>query len=209
MAGLEGKKICLSGNGRGSIGKALHQALATAGGIFIDDGSAPPAVDFAICTVGKMLIRDAGHLDPMEVDALYESNYKIPRLFTERHIQSMKKAGKGGLILHLGSNASRYGNPGAEDYAAFKAALVKYVELRGRQVRDFGIRLSVLNLGAVDSEFWDKVEKTADREMARQIIPDRKKALSVQEAVQVILGLLQMPARVVIKDALVLSVDYQ
>jgi NADP-dependent 3-hydroxy acid dehydrogenase YdfG len=209
MVGLKGKTVCLSGNGRGGIGSALRRALQAAGAILVDDEPETRGVDFAICTVGKMLIRDAGRLDPPEVDALYEANYKIPRLFSERHIHAMKNAGNGGLILHLGSVAARYGNPGAEDYAAFKAALGKYLELRARQVRDFGIRISLLNLGAVDTEFWDKVEKTADRELARQIIPDRKKALSVQEAVQVILGVLQMPAGVAVRDALVVSRSYQ
>jgi len=209
MAGLKGKSACLANNGRGEIGGALCRALHEAGVRPVEDRMDPEAVDFAICTVGKMVIRDAGLLGPAEIDELYEANYKIPRLFTERHINAMKAAGKEGLILHIGSNAARYGNPGAEDYAAFKAALGKYLELRSRHVREFGIRLSLLNLGAVDTEFWQKVERTADMTLAKQIIPQREKSLTLQDVVKVVLDILQMPERVVIKDALIVSADYQ
>ena len=113
------------------------------------------------------------------------------------------------MILHIGSNSARYGNTGADDYAAFKAALAKYLELRGRSVRQDGIRLSLLNLGAVNTGFWQKVSKTADKELAKQIMPDPEKAMTAQEVAMVVLVILQMPVRVVIKDALVMSVDYQ
>lgn len=209
MVGLKGKSVCLSNNGRGGIGGVLRQELLVAGAILIDDVATIPAVDFAICTVGKMLIRDAGSISESEVDDLFIANYKCPRSFTERHIEAMKAAKKGGLILHIGSNAARYGNTGADDYAAFKAALAKYLELRGRSVRQSGIRLSVLNLGGVNTGFWQKVAKTADLELAKGIMPDPEKALTAQEVAAVVLAVLQMPERVVIKDALVVSTDYQ
>ncbi len=209
MARLSGKTACLSNNGRGGIGSALRQALLKEGASLVEDLATPSAVDFAICTVGKMLIRDAGAVQVPELDDLYVANYKYPRLFTERHISAMKGAKRGGLILHIGSNAARYGNIGADDYAAFKAALAKYMELRGRSVRAYGIRMCVLNLGAVDTEFWRKVAQTADVELAKQIIPNPEKALSVQEVADVVLAVLQMPERVVLNDALVVSVEYQ
>lgn len=209
MVGLGGKFVCLSNNGRGGIGNVLYQELLRAGAIIVNETPIPFAVDFAICTVGKMLIREAGSISESDIDDLYTANYRYPRLFTERHIRAMKMAEKGGLILHIGSNAARYGNTGADDYAAFKAALAKYLELRGRSVRQYGIRLSVLNLGAVHTSFWQKVAQSADPELARGIIPDPEKALTAQEVAAVVLAVLQMPERVVIKDALVVSMDYQ
>lgn len=209
MAGLTGKSVCLSNNGRGGIGSALREELLRAGAVLVDDTPTPPAVDFAICTVGKMLISDAGSIDEYNLDGLYTANYRYPRLFTEWHISAMRKAKKGGLILHIGSNAARYGNAGADDYAAFKAALGKYLELRGRSVRQDGIRLSLLNLGAVDTVFWQKVAQSADQSLAKSIVPDPSKALTSAEVAAVVLAVLQMPERVVVKDALIVSVDYQ
>jgi NADP-dependent 3-hydroxy acid dehydrogenase YdfG len=46
-------------------------------------------------------------------------------------------------------------------------------------------------------------------ELAKGIMPDPEKALTVQEVAAVVLAVLQMPERVVIKDAVVVSVDYQ
>lgn len=209
MVGLKGKRACLSGNGRGALGSALRTALLEAGVKIVEDSAKPEAVDFALCTTGRMLIRDAGKINEAELDGLYESNYRLPRLFTERHIAAMRTGGRRGLILHLGSNASRYGNAGAEDYSAFKAALVKYLELRGRSVRDSGVRLCVLNLGAVDTGFWGKVGGTADPELARQIMPDADKALRIAEVVETALAVLSLPERVALKDALIVSTDYQ
>lgn len=209
MVRIAGKSVCLSNNGRGGIGSALRQELLYAGAILVNDTPRPFAVDFAICTVGKMLIREAGSISESDIDGLYTANYRYPRLFTERHIWAMRIAEKRGLILHIGSNAARYGNTGADDYAAFKAALAKYLELRGRSVRQYGIRLSVLNLGGVNTGFWQKVAKTADLELAKGIMPDPEKALTAQEVAAVVLAVLQMPERVVIKDALVVSMDYQ
>ena len=209
MVGLKGKTACISRNGRGGLGGALRQLLIREGVQIIEDSEYPPAVDFAICTTGRMIIRDAGMVEEKVLDDLYLANYRFPRLFTERHVAAMRVGGKGGLILHLGSNSAKYGAPGVEDYSAFKAALWKYVELRGRSVRQAGIRLCVLNLGAVDTGFWEKVKLDADPQLSASIIPDPEKALSPQEVASSVLAILSLPERITIKDALMVSVDYQ
>jgi len=209
MVGLSGKTACLSRNGRGGIGSTLRKALIRSGVTIVDDAETPEAVDFAICTAGKMVVRDPGTIEVDEVAQLYDANYLFPRTFTERHIRAMRAAKKGGTILHVGSNAARYGNLGAADYAAMKAGLAKYLELRGQSVRNDGIRLCLINLGAVASEFWDKVCQTADPTLLKTIMPTPEKALTVEEVSEMLLAVLQMPNRLVMKDALVLSTDYQ
>lgn len=209
MVGLEGKTACLSRNGRGGIGSKIRESLIRAGVTIVDDCDTPDAVDFAICTAGKMFVRDPGTLGEDDVYQLYDANYLFPRKFTERHIQALRAAKKPGIILHVGSNASRYGNLGAADYAAMKAGLAKYLELRGQSVRSDEIRLSLINLGAVASEFWDKVCQTADPALLKTIMPAPEKALTLEEVSEMILAVLQMPSRLVMKDALVLSTDYQ
>lgn len=209
MVGLEGKTACLSRNGRGGIGSILRESLIKSGVTILDDGESPEAVDFAICTAGKMFVRDPGTLAEDEVNQLYDANYFFPRMFTERHIQAMRIAKKPGIILHVGSNASRYGNLGAADYAAMKAGFAKYLELRGQSVRGDGIRLSLINLGAVDSEFWGKVCQSADPALLKTIMPAPEKALTLEEVSDMLLAVLQMPTRLVLKDALVVSADFQ
>ncbi|RMH08881.1 MAG: SDR family NAD(P)-dependent oxidoreductase [Nitrospirae bacterium] len=209
MVGLKGKTACLSRNGRGGIGTALRNALTEAGVTLFDDTDPACPVDFAICTAGKMFVCDPGELQSSDVRQLYEANFFYPRVFMERHIRAMRTARKQGVILHIGSNAARYGNGGAADYAAMKAALAKYVELRGKSVRNDGIRLSLINVGAVATEFWNKVRKTADPELLSDIMPTPAKALTADEVADLVLMVLQLPERVVLKDALVVSVDYQ
>jgi len=209
MVRLTGKTACLSRNGRGGIGSELRRLLIDAGVNVIDDSECPPAVDFAICTTGKMVIREAGQIHENELDELYVANYRYPRQFTERHVTAMRQAKKSGLILHLGSNSARYGAAGVEDYSAFKVALCKYVELRARSIREDGIRLSILNLGAVNTIFWEKVRTSADPTLTQSIIPKPDKALSANDVATSVLAILGMPERMTIKDALMVSVDYQ
>lgn len=211
MAELAGRRVCLSGNGRGAIAAGLRKRLTSLGVVWVDDvpdGPQPPA-DIALCTSGRLLIRDAAHVAPEDVDRLYDANYRYPRLFLERHVAAMRASGVAGHIVLLGSNAALYGNVGAEDYAACKAALRKYVEIRGRSLREAGIRLTLLNFGAVATAFWDKATADADPALLGAICPDRDRALTVDEAVETVLAILQVPPRVVVKEALVVSVAYQ
>lgn len=211
-------KICLSGNCQGSIAKAILKSLIHADEHyeFVDDdpiesyAANTESVDVAICTTGRTLIRDTGEVTTQERDYLYRGNFLLPVAFTERHIKAMRRDNRRGLIIHLGSNAGWYGNTGAVDYAVFKTALRKYLELRGREVRDFGIRMSLLGFGGVDTEsFWSKATAGADPALTKTIVAGSRKPLTADEAAAVVLAAIRLPPNVVLRDALIVSTDYQ
>lgn len=204
------RTVCFSGNVRGAIAAAIRDRLVQTGAYQIIADTIPqhPAADIAICTYGKMIIKDAEALT-WEPVALTEANYLQPRRFVEKHAIAMHRDQIAGLIVVLGSNAGRYGNVGAEDYAAQKAALAKYLELRARRLRTHGIRVCHLALGAVATAFWDKACQDAHPSLTRGIKPDLDKALTVDEVAATVQMILELPPRVTIGDALVTSVDYQ
>lgn len=211
---LHDLRVCLSGNGQGEIAAAIKEQLTVLGAQFVDDNPIDSMMQeqvahVAICTTGKMLIGDPSSMPKNVIDRLYESNYRLPRLFTERHIYAMRRDKVEGLVIHLGSNASYYGNVGAEDYAAFKSALRKYLELRGREVRDDGIRISHLAFGGVSTKFWDKATAGVSDKWTKSIVPGARQPLTAEEAAAVVVATIMLPANVTMRDALIVSRDYQ
>lgn len=215
---MNNTRVCMSGDGQGHMARAIMKALVDTGDPYqfvqdaqnLEDTAANvESVDVAVCTTGRMLIRDPALVTPEELAYLYRGNYLLPRCFTERHIKAMKRDGRKGLILHLGSNAAWYGNIGAEDYAAFKSALRKYLELRGRAVRDAGIRISCLGFGGIDTGFWVKATAGADPAIAASIVPGTREPLSAEDAAALVVATIKLPARLVLRDALAVAVDYQ
>jgi len=201
MNDLAGKTIIISGSGNGDIARVLDIKLSyMAATIFFTGRDRYPSerYDYAICLSGEVYI---GYPFESPVDDLVHSNYTYPTMFIEEAIAYRCKN-----IIVIGSNAARYGAPYMEDYSALKAALLKYVELRGRTARKMGTKLSILNFGGIDSKFWDKYK---DDPLAANIIPDADLALTIGEAVDAIIAIMRLPDNVVIKDATIVSKGYQ
>lgn len=222
-------RVCFSGDGQGEIAAAIaarlqdglkyHDEVGARGPYeewtFVHDSGLDGSfetqapVDIAICTTGGMVIDHAGHMPLADVERMHRGNYLKPRLFTEGMIAVMRRERIQGQIIHLGSNASWYGNVGADDYAAYKTALRKYLELRGRDVRQYGIRICHLAFGGVATKFWDKATAGADPELAKTIVPGGRKPLTADEAAAVVVAAITLPENVVLRDCLIVSRDYQ
>ena len=163
--------------------------------------------DIAICTSGKMHI---GHPAPMSselVSRMFELNYLIPRQFTEASLAAGAK-----LVIHIGSNSARYGKSYAEDYAAAKAALWKYCEIRGAlAAKENGARITCLNLGGVNNGFWEHVRQAPafNSAAAANLIPADGKGLTNAEVAELVMAICLLPENVAIKDLLVTAKAYQ
>lgn len=208
-------RICLSGDGQGELAAAIRERLK--GAEWIHDANNlrscepnPQSADIAICTTGRMRIRDAATVSYKDVALDMESNYFLPRAFTERHIAAMRKWGVRGLIIHIGSNAPWYGNVGAEEYAAGKTALRKYLELRAKDVKTSGIRISLPGFAGISTRnFWNKAVEYAPAALAAPIVAGNRTPLTPDEVAQVIVAIIMLPPNVCLRDGLFTSVDYQ
>ena len=216
MAGVTlagGLKVVLSGNGQGAIASALRTVYALAGASFVDDAADATSLvaaftsDVALCTTGRLRLKDIRHVYPLEIDDTYRSNYLHPRCFCERHLRTMEIAGTGTVVV-LGSNAALGGQADAEDYAAMKAALRLYCHLRGRTSRARGVRLIHVTLGAVASPFWEKATHGRPANWP-DLAPDPRKALTPREVAEAIAAVVALPAHVTVKDLHLVSTDYQ
>ena len=199
------QRVCV---GPGAIGAAVKRQLLALGAYTFVSAGERAAVDVAVCTVGRLRI--GVPLTTGAAENMMVSNFLIPRAFVEWAIAAMQHDQRPGHILVLGSNAALFGASEAADYAAGKAALKKYCELRARAVKADGIRISLLNFGGVATEsFWTKATAGVDPADYANVVPGARTPLTVDEAAAVVVAAITLPPNIVFRDCLITSVDYQ
>ncbi len=125
------------------------------------DVSDPDAVATALKNVdAEVLVNNAGvgpmkpmlELSPAEwhriVDVNFNGLYHVTRALLPRMI-----ARKRGHVIVIGSIAGRSGFVGGTAYAGSKHAAMAFAECLMLEVRDQGVKVSIVNPGSVDTEF--------------------------------------------------------
>jgi NAD(P)-dependent dehydrogenase (short-subunit alcohol dehydrogenase family) len=80
-----------------------------------------------------------------------------------------------GRIVFIGSIGGRVGTPLLGPYAASKFAIEGIAESLRHELRPFGVRVAVVEPGAVKTEIWDKGRRYADE--MEQVLPAQGTAL--------------------------------
>ncbi|MFC0395929.1 SDR family oxidoreductase [Paenibacillus mendelii] len=101
-----------------------------------------------------------------------------------RHVDS----DRGGFIVNTGSMAAKRANGNAPLYCTAKAAVNMFTQGLALQAVDKNIRVTVLNPGATDTEFW------GTRPVARD------KFMQASDVAGVILSVLKMPPQIVVHE---------
>jgi len=203
MIKLYQERIAISGIGNGSISTVLYKELQGVGAKPFYVGrnfECAPDTLYAICLSGKIYVGKSEEITDKQLAEMWQANYLYPRQFIDRYAKV-----NGCSIIVVGSNAARYGGMYVEDYAAMKAALLKYTELKGRTIRENNVKLALLNFGGIDSLFWNGVNS----DCYKGIVPDGEIALSITDVVRTIIAVMTLPDNVVIKDATIVSKGYQ
>ena len=99
---------------------------------------------------------------------------------------------KGGLVINISSHAARNAFPQWGAYCITKAALASFTRCLAEEERKHGIRACTLTLGAVNTPLWDSEDVHSDF--------DRRAMLSVEQASEALIGLVQQPSNQVIED---------
>ena len=99
---------------------------------------------------------------------------------------------KGGLVINISSHAARNAFPQWGAYCITKAALARFTRCLAEEERKHGIRACTLTLGAVNTPLWDSEDVHSDF--------DRRAMLSVDQASEALIGLVQQPSNQVIED---------
>ncbi len=142
------------------------------------------AADLVLAEWGApdILVNNAGafHLAPFEetstadFDAQVAANLRGPWLVARAFVPLMR-AGKGGLVVTVGSVADHNGFPGNAAYAAAKYGVRGLHETLLAEYRASGLRFTLVSPGPTDTAAWDAVDPDARpgfTPRARMLRPD-------------------------------------
>ncbi len=142
------------------------------------------AADLVLAEWGApdILVNNAGafHLAPFEetstadFDAQVAANLRGPWLVARAFVPLMR-AGKGGLVVTVGSVADHTGFPGNAAYAAAKYGVRGLHETLLAEYRASGLRFTLVSPGPTDTAAWDAVDPDARpgfTPRARMLRPD-------------------------------------
>lgn len=109
-------------------------------------------LDVLVNNAGVGIFKSSEEMTPEEWDEVMETNVKGTFLFCKAALSVMKKAGRG-QIVQVASDVSKRVFSGGALYCASKYAQDAYSAALRKEVRKFGIKVSVVYPGLVDTYF--------------------------------------------------------
>lgn len=129
-----------------SVERGFEQVLDDAG-----------RLDVLINNAGLGRYEEVANLSPADWDVQMETNARGVFLCTRAVIPQMKRqnesSGFGGYIINVASIAGLLGNPNLSAYNASKFAVRGFSEALMKEVRDYGIKVTCIYPGSVDTSF--------------------------------------------------------
>lgn len=147
----------------------------------------PP--DIVIFSAGVGMF-EAAHLLPDEaIRSMMDTNVIAPIELTKRLLPPMMEQ-RSGHLIYIGSQAGKVATPKASVYAASKHALIGYTNALRMEVADYGIQVSVIHPGPIDTPFIDVADTTGNyrTSLGRYL-------LQVDKVADVILQTIEKPTR--------------
>ena len=116
-------------------------------------------------------------------------NVVAPIQLTKRLLPDMM-ARKSGHLIYLGSQAGKVATPKASVYAASKHALLGYANALRMEVAPFGIHVTTINPGPIDTPFLDLADETGNYRKSLS-----KHLLTVDTVVDSVMQSIEKPVR--------------
>jgi short-subunit dehydrogenase len=166
---------------------ALREVAGTTREPFVPaDLSDPAEIGRVVAEVGNafgrldLLVNNAGSgwagpfvsIDPDDADRLVRVNLLAPIRLTAAFLPGMLERERG-HILNVASIAGHVGVRDEAVYAATKAALVAFSESLRYEVAPFGVRVTIVSPGVVNTPFFERRGHPYERRSPRPIAPDR------------------------------------
>lgn len=188
LLAMYGARILLFGRDRNEVAEAVEQAQSGGGEVF--GAVADVTRQREVIRVFKEADKRLGAIDVLinnaatAGDALLESDYDIWRktldtnilgyLHCAREALNRMRPRKDGHILMVGSMSADLREPTNDIYAATKAAVQALCEALRKNVNKDGIRVTLIEPGAVDTPMQDKPQpkKNRQKQALEMIEPD-------------------------------------
>ncbi|WP_336498390.1 SDR family NAD(P)-dependent oxidoreductase [Psychrobacillus sp. FJAT-51614] len=98
-------------------------------------------------------------LEEKDMIQMMNVNVTAPMLLTKHFAEKMKKRGSGHFIF-IASQAGKVATPKASVYAASKHAILGFANAIRMELREFGIQVTTINPGPIDTPFLDLADRT-------------------------------------------------
>ncbi len=143
--------------------------------------SAHGAPDVVVNAAGAFIVRPLAETKPEEFRAQLDANLLGPFLVVRAFLPAMIKRGKG-LVVTIGSVADHVSFPGNAAYGSAKSGLRGLHGVLEKELRNTGVRATLVSPGPVDTTIWDAV----DPDTTRGYLP-RAKMLRPEDVAEAVL----------------------
>ncbi|WP_432355420.1 SDR family NAD(P)-dependent oxidoreductase [Sporosarcina sp. A2] len=145
--------------------------------------------DIIIFSAGVASFELAHETDDEQLDQMFSVNVMAPIQLTQRFLPFWMKR-KSGHFLYIGSQAGKVATPKAAVYASTKHALIGYTDALRMEVSSYGIEVSVIHPGPIDTAFLDKADSSGTY---RESVG--KHLLTVEQVTAAVITLVHSPKR--------------
>ncbi|AYC29508.1 SDR family NAD(P)-dependent oxidoreductase [Paenisporosarcina cavernae] len=119
-----------------------------------------PAIDVAILNAGVGTFALANETTDEQIQEMFEVNVTSLMKLSARLQQTMIYRGRGHLVF-VASQAGKIATPKAAVYAATKHAVLGYANALRMELQPYGIPVTTINPGPIDTPFLDLADKNA------------------------------------------------
>lgn len=145
--------------------------------------------DVIIFSAGVAKFALAHETEDRQVEQMFSVNVTAPIQLTQRILPSWMER-RGGHLIYIGSQAGKVATPKAAVYAATKHALIGYTNALRMEVAQYGIDVSVIHPGPIDTAFLDKADESGTYRGAVG-----KHLLTVEEVAEGVVQMVRQPKR--------------
>jgi len=140
--------------------------------------------DTVIFSAGIGTFAVAEELTDEQIDKMFAVNVLAPMQMTKRLLPEMKRR-KSGHFIFLASQAGKVSTPKASVYAATKHAIIGYTNALRMETKEFGIHVTAVNPGPIDTPFLDLADQTGNyrNSMGKFLLPPEKVADAIVHTV--------------------------
>lgn len=142
-----------------------------------------PDIDGAILCAGRGQFSSLEEFSFEQIRSLIDLNFTSQALISRALIPTLKKKQLGDLIF-LGSEAALKGTRKGSVYCATKFALRGFSEALREECRSSNVRVTLINPGLVNTEFFDPLNFRPGKHESNYILPD-----DIADLIQMILTL--------------------
>jgi len=153
-----------------------------------------------------ILVNSAGIVRPGNVETADPAHWReqieinlLAAMYLSQGVLSGMRARRDGHIVNVSSTAGRFVGPRHSGYAASKHAVNAFSEALRLEVAEAGIRVTIVEPGATNTEVFDSIPDAADRDVMNKHIT-KEGNMRAEDVANAILFALKQPPNVNVRE---------